>query len=139
MSNVILQIKQLAHRLESTVSSERVEALQELQTLGRSDPASVGDIALASGFKILREHGNPEEYTEALDLTSRLISCSDKTVARKNSSIILADARNIELLLELLEHEDLTVGVMTSQVLTEIYAANRESLEAAIQQCPDGK
>ncbi|RYH30490.1 hypothetical protein EON65_04970 [archaeon] len=139
MSNVILLIKQLAHRLESTVSSERVEALQELQTLARNDPASVGDIALASGFKILREHGNPEEYAEALDLTSRLISCSDKNVAHKNSSIILSDARNIELLLELLEHEDLTVGVMTSQVLTEIYAANRESLEAAIQQCPDGK
>lgn len=139
MTSSLVQIKQLAHRLESTSSAERIEALGELQSLARSDPATVGEAALLKAFKILREHSNPEEYAEALDLTSRLISCSDKAAARGNSSIILSDARNVELLLELLEHEDMTVGVMTSQILTELHVADGNLLEVRIQDCPDGK
>lgn len=134
----VVQVKQLAHRLESTSSAERIEALGELQSLARSDPATVGEHALQKGFKILREHSNPEEYAEALDLTSRLIGCHDKNAARNNSQIILSDAGNVELLLELLEHEDMTVGVMASQILTELHVADGNQLEARIQDCPDG-
>ncbi len=139
MSSALLQIKQLAHRLESTSSPERIEALQELQSLARSEPASVGEHALSKCFKILREQSNPEEYAEALDLASRLINCRDRNAARNNTSIILSDSGNVELLLELLEHEDLTVSVMTSQILTELHTADSVSLEARIQECPDGK
>lgn len=135
----VVQIKQLAHRLESTASAERIEALGELQSLARSDPGTVGEIALLKGFKILREQSNPEEFAEVLDLTARLISCNDKSVARANSTIILSDAGTMELLLELLEHADLTVAVMTSQILTELHEADGALLEARIQECPDGE
>eukprot|EP00981_Chlorochromonas_danica_P004341 scaffold867_cov176-Ochromonas_danica.AAC.28 len=138
MTSNIIQIKQLAHRLESTSSNERLEALSELQSLSRNDPINVGEQALLKAFKILREQSNPEEYCEALDLTSRLISCSDKTAARRNSDLILSDGGNVELLLELLEHSDLTVGVMTSQILTELHVSDGVQLEQRIQDCPDG-
>ena len=59
--------------------------------------------------------------------------------AKANTDIILDDGNAIELLLDLLNHEDLTVGVMTSQILTEIHACNGSSLEMQIQQCPDGR
>lgn len=46
----------------------------------------------------------------------------------------------ISLLLvsDLLEHEDLTVGVMASQILTEIHAIDALKLENCIQNCPAG-
>lgn len=45
----------------------------------------------------------------------------------------------MDLLLDLLEHEDLTVGVMTSQILTAIHAIDGSILEKQIQDCPAGK
>ena len=39
---------------------------------------------------------------------------------------------------DLLEHEDLTVGVMASQILTEIHAIDALKLENCIQNCPAG-
>jgi ADP-glucose pyrophosphorylase len=39
---------------------------------------------------------------------------------------------------DLLEHEDLTVGVMTSQILTEVHAIDPMKLEECIQDCPAG-
>lgn len=55
-----------------------------------------------------------------------------------NIPSLLGDPANIELLLDLLEHEDMTVGVMTSQVLSQIYSSNPSALETAIQSCPTG-
>jgi hypothetical protein len=43
-----------------------------------------------------------------------------------------------DLLLELLGHEDMTVGVMASQILMELHMRAGTALERAIQQCPDG-
>ena len=136
--NQSLVIKQLAHRLESASSSERIDALQELQSLARTSPDLVGEIALKKTFDLLREQSSAEEYSEALDLTSRLVKCRDKAIALANTRTVLSDTSNVEMLLELLEHEDLTVGVMTSQILTELHANDGSTLEAQIQQCPEG-
>lgn len=139
MASSSLQVKQLAHRLESASSADRIEALQELQTLSRTSPDVVGEYALRKTFDLLREQSSAEEYAEALDLTSKLIKCRDKKIALANTKIILEDTSNVELLLDLLEHSDLTVGVMTSQILTELHGNDGSTLESQIQQCPDGK
>jgi hypothetical protein len=135
----IVAIRQLAHRLESSSSSERIDALSELQTLARTSPDVVGEIALLKTFDLLKEQSSPEEYCEALDLTLRLIKCRNKDIAITNTGLILSDRANVELLLDLLEHSDLTVGVMTSQILTELHGNDGASLEQQIQHCPDGK
>jgi hypothetical protein len=44
----------------------------------------------------------------------------------------------VELLLDLLEHSDPVVGVMTSEILTSIHSVAGSSLELAIQECPAG-
>lgn len=134
-----VSIKQLVSRLESSVSAERIEALQELQTASRTSPDSVGEIALRNVFDLLRSQSSSEEYSEVLDLTSRLIKTRDRDAALKNAQRILSEEGNVELLLDLLEHSDLMVGVMTSEILTELHTNDREGLESQIQHCPDGK
>ena len=134
----IVNINQLASRLENATSSERIDALQELQSLARSTPDVVGAFSLKRVLDFLQEQGSAEEYQEALDLIYRLVKCRDKVAAKANTDIILAETSAVELLLDLLEHEDLTVGVMASQILTEIHSNNGPTLEEQIQQCPDG-
>jgi hypothetical protein len=138
MSNQIVIIKQFANRLQNATSVERMEALNELQTIAKSLPELVGDNALQKIFDFLKEQGSSEEYQEALDLIYRLIKSRNKNAAEYNSSLVLRELTNIELLLDLLEHEDLKVGVMASQILTELHATDRFSLESQIQKCPDG-
>jgi hypothetical protein len=138
MSNQIVIIKQFANRLQNATTTERIEALNELQTLAKSSPELVGENALQKILDFLKEQGNSEEYQEALDLIYRLIKSRNKDAAIYNASLVLRELSNIELLLDLLEHEDLTVGVMTSQILTELHATDRFSLESQIQKCPDG-
>jgi len=138
-SDQIVVINQLASRLENATSTERIYALQELQSHAKVNPDIVGSFSLKKVLDFLQEQGSAEEYQEALDLIYRLVKCRDKVAAASNANIILGDTNAVELLLDLLNHEDLTVGVMTSQILTEIHAANGPSLELQIQQCPDGK
>jgi hypothetical protein len=138
-NTIIVSIRQLTHRLESASSSDRIDALEELQTLAKTAPDLVGEIALLKTFHLLREQSSAEEYIEALHLASRLIQCRDKSIAANNTKRILSDISNVELLLDLLEHSELTVGVMTSQILTELHGNDGATLEAQIQQCPDGK
>ena len=68
----------------------------------------------------------------------RLLKNREADAAAANASIILSDPSYIELLLDLLEHEDLSVGVMASQIMTEIHSQDGAALESQIQQCPDG-
>ena len=138
-SDQIVAVNQLASRLENATSVERIDALQELQSHARTAPEIVGSLSLKKVLDFLQEQGSAEEYQEALDLIYRLVKCKDQRAAKANTDIILDDGNAIELLLDLLNHEDLTVGVMTSQILTEIHACNGSSLEMQIQQCPDGR
>jgi hypothetical protein len=87
---------------------------------------------------LLREQGTTEEHQEALDLVHRLVSTKDVTAALDNTSIILSNTGNVELLLDLLEHEDRIIGVMTSQILTEIHTRSGTTLEKQIHDCPNG-
>lgn len=138
MSTQAVTVKQIASRLENATSLERIDALQELQSIAKQSPEIVGEHSLNKVLDFLKEQGSSEEYQEALDLIYRLVKCRDKVAAQKNTAIVLGDARSVELLLELLEHEDLMVGVMTSQILTEIHANDGATLESQIQMCPDG-
>ena len=138
-SDQIVVVNQLASRLENATSIERIDALQDLQSHARTAPEIVGSLSLKKVLDFLQEQGSAEEYQEALDLIYRLVKCKDQRAAKANTDIILDDGNAIELLLDLLNHEDLTVGVMTSQILTEIHACNGSSLEMQIQQCPDGR
>lgn len=136
--SIVVGVRQLVNRLENATSSERLDALQELQTLTRTEAPLVGECALQKVLDFLKEQGSTEEYQECLDLIDRLIKSKDKGAAITNTNIILSSTGNIELLLDLLEHEDLTVGVMTSQILTELHTTEPFRLEACIQECPDG-
>lgn len=132
-------VRQLLNRLEDATSSERLDALQELQTFAKTEPSIVGKHCLQKVFEHLRERGSPEEYEESLDLIYRLVKCKNREVATQNSTIIVADKKNVELLLDLLEHETMTVGVTASQILTEIHSSTPAQLESQIQDCPAGK
>jgi aminopeptidase N len=132
------RVRQLLNRLEDATSVERLDALQELQTEAKSEPEIVGRLCLQRVLESLREQGSHEEYEESLDLISRLVKCRNRDVARANTAIILNDKKNVELLLDLLEHETMTVGVMASQILTEVHSNDGERLENQIQDCPAG-
>lgn len=138
-SDQIVVINQLASRLENATSVERIYALQELQSHARIVPEIVGSLSLKKVLEFLQEQGSAEEYQEALDLIYRLVKCKDQHAAKSNTMIILEDVNTIELLLDLLNHEDLTVGVMTSQILTEVHSNSGAELELKIQACPDGR
>jgi len=138
MTDHVSAVTQLSNRLSSSsYSNERVDALQELQGLSRSHPDVVGELTLRKVLEFLKDQDDTEECQEALDLVSRLIKCRDKAVSKLNTDIILDDHNNVELLLDLLNHEDLTIGVMTSQILTEIHSCNGARLEEQIQLCSD--
>ena len=78
-------------------------------------------------------------YQDVLDLISRLVTSKDQNVSSVNAKMILSENRNVELLLDLLEHSDMTIGVMTSQILTELHSLHGSLLESEIQQYPEGK
>lgn len=99
--STVVTIRQLTSRLENATTSERLDALQELQTLARSEAKLVGDHALQNVLDFLKEQGSAEEYQESLDLIDRLIKTRDKNAAAANTSIILSNVGNVELLLGL--------------------------------------
>jgi hypothetical protein len=99
--STVVTIRQLTSRLENATSSERLDALQELQTIARSEAKLVGDHALQNVLDFLKEQGSAEEYQESLDLIDRLIKTRDKNAAATNTSIILSNVGNVELLLGL--------------------------------------
>jgi hypothetical protein len=134
----IVRVKQLTSRLENATSSERLDALQELQTLARTEAKLIGEYSLQKVIDFLKEQGSAEEYQESLDLIDRLLKTRDKIVAAANAGKILSSIGNVEILLDLLEHEDLTVCVMASQILTEVHSNEPLKLEACIQDCPAG-
>jgi hypothetical protein len=87
---------------------------------------------------LLKENGEPDEYTEALDLISRLVNPRYGQAASANAAILLGDVMTVELLLDLLEHQDGLVAVMASEILTSIHSLEAERLESMIQMCPAG-
>lgn len=89
-------------------------------------------------LELLKENGESDEYVEALELISKLVKPKNGPAAIKNAQIIVKNIMNVELLLDLLEHEDGLVGVMSSEILTNVHAIAAESLELAIQECPAG-
>jgi len=131
-------IRTLSNRLEGATLNERLDAIEELTKLSRTDAAAVGSHALQRILDLLREQGTTEEHEEALDLVLRLVSTKDAAAALNNTSIILSNTSNVELFLDLLEHEDNLVGVMTSQILTEIHTRGGATLEKQIHDCPNG-
>eukprot|EP01035_Chromulina_nebulosa_P016850 gene16850-22335_t len=133
-----IEIIQFANRLEDASTNERMEAISKLNQFAKANAGIVGDHSIIKLLNILREQGSLEEYQDVLELLNRLISSKDISAARNNTTIILSDNRNVDLLLDLLEHEDYTVGLMTSQILTDLYAQQSERLEQEIQLCPDG-
>jgi len=133
------QIRALSIRLESdATTSERLEALEQLQGLGKAQPVLVCQVALGKAFEILQDGRSAEESQEALELIHGLVSHRSREAALANTASLLSERNNVELLLYLLEHEDLTVGVQTSQILTELHANAGARLEALIQDCPEG-
>lgn len=99
----IVTIKQLTSRLENATSMERLDALQELQVLARSEAELVGECALQKVLDFLKEQGSSEEYQESLDLIDRLIKTKDRNAATLNTRIIFSVVGNVELLLGLLQ------------------------------------
>ena len=134
----IAAVRQYINRLDDSASSERLNSLLELQTLSKTFPKIVGEISIQRLFAFLYEQGSTEEYQETLDLIIRLVKCKDVNVSTSNVALVLQVTRNVELLLDMLEHEDLAVAVMVNQVLTEIHSRDDATLEKLIQDCPAG-
>jgi hypothetical protein len=137
-----IQILQLVSRLEDSHSQERIDAIGELSSLVRNNASIIGKHAIPLLYDILRDSSNSLELQDALDLLEKLItikpSILTSSIATDNVELMLSNANNVNLLLDLLEHTDLTVGVMTSQLLTAIHKINGSKLEQQIQVCPDG-
>ena len=100
--------------------------------------AAVGESTLQFVLDLLKENGESEEYIEALELISKLVKPKNGEAALQNAQIIIEDAMNIGLLLDLLEHEDGLVGVMASEILTSVHSLAPAGLEKTIQDCPAG-
>ncbi len=137
-ASLVSSVRNLANRLENATAVERIDALTELQSLARSESSLVGIHALQKVLYMLREQGSTEEYQEALDLINRLVTTRDHTASMENIAIIMNDTSNIELFIDLLEHEDITVGLFTSQILSEIHARDGLALEKCIHDCKAG-
>jgi hypothetical protein len=135
---VIQSIRQLAVRLEDATSSERIQSLEELQTISKEYPVQVCEIAIERLMEVLQERGSADEYLETLNVLDILIKTTDPAVSRKNVDSILGQNGSVELLLDLLDHADATVGVMASQTLTQLHNGNSLEVESLIQNCPDG-
>ena len=95
----IVTVKKLTSRLENATASERLDALQEFQTLARTEAKLIGEYALQRVLDFLKEQGSAEEYQESLDLIDRLIKTRDRQAAIANTGIILSSIENIALLL----------------------------------------
>ncbi len=137
-ASLVSSVRNLANRLENATAVERIDALTELQSLARTESSLVGVHALQKVLYMLREQGSTEEYQEALDLINRLVTTRDHTASMENIAIIMHDTSNIELFIDLLEHEDITVGLFTSQILSEIHARDGLALEKCIHDCKAG-
>ena len=87
---------------------------------------------------VLQERGSAEEYLETLNVLDILIKSSDSVISLKNVNAILSEGGSVELLLDLLDHSDSTVGVMASQILTQLQSSNSVKVESMIQNIPDG-
>jgi hypothetical protein len=100
--------------------------------------AEVGQHTLQLVVEMLKENCEPDEYMEALDLITRLVNPKYGKAASDNAAILLGDVMTVELLLDLLEHEDGLVAVMASEILTSIHSLEAHRLETMIQTCPAG-
>ena len=97
--SAVVRVKQLTSRLENATASERLDALQEFQTLARTEAKLIGQYALQSVLDFLNERWSAEEYQESLDLIDRLIKTRDRDAAIANTGIILSSTGNVELLI----------------------------------------
>lgn len=131
------------YRLESGTSTlrERLSAINELQNIARVEPEEVGLFALQKIMDILRrDDSSIEELQEALDLVEKLVARrSNSGAGKSNSELLLSDTSNIELLLDLLEHDDVITGVTAIKILTDLHLNDSVYLEKSIQQCPNGR
>jgi hypothetical protein len=80
--------------------------------------------------------GSDEEHCECLDILHKLIQYD--VTKKSNIQILVQDITNIELLLDLLEHDTITISVMSSQILSQIHCQDAIALETSIQLCPTG-
>lgn len=156
-----LPILQYANRLaNATTSNDRISSLSDLQvtelffiftliplifssisccqSYAKKNCAEVGQHTLQMVVDLLKENGESDEYTEALDLISRLVNPKYGQAATDNAAILLSDVMSVELLLDLLEHEDRLVAVMASEILTNIHSLEARRLERMIEMCPAG-
>lgn len=132
------RIRALTFRLEDSTKDERLKALSELQTIARRESKLVAELSTQSLMEALQEQGEAEEYAEVLSVFDILLKTDEEGVAFANLEILLQDRVNVEVLLELLEHSDMTVSVTTSQLLVDMHNINGDKLEQLIQDCPDG-
>jgi hypothetical protein len=109
-----------------------------IQSHAKTQSEEVGKHSIQLVINLLKENGEPDEYLEALELIARLVKPKGGVAGSSNSALILRDVSNVELLLDLLEHEETLVGVMASEILTSMHSINSEGLEKTIQECPAG-
>lgn len=99
----------------------------------------MGSQALPLILELLKDQGSVEEYQECLELVGRLLKTNvDREAAVANASTVVTETGNIEIFLDLLEHEDGLIGIMASDLLRDLHSLAPSQLETAIHDCPAG-
>ena len=139
VDSVTTTIKKLANRLENAASyQDRSSALKGLQSLAKSEAEEIGSCALQIVIDQLTRTDDTDEYIDILELMQMLVKSKNVEANIKNSKSILSEIRNVETLLELMGHDNMTISIISSQILTELHANDGVFLEKIIQQCPNG-
>ena len=137
--NVTTTIKKLANRLENAATAQdRAIALKGLQALAKSDAEEIGLYALQIVIDQLTRTDDTDEYIDILELMELLVKSKNTEANIKNSKSILSESRNVETLLELMGHDNMTISIISSQILTELHVNDGIYLEKTIQNCPNG-
>ncbi|TFJ87089.1 hypothetical protein NSK_001423 [Nannochloropsis salina CCMP1776] len=116
---------------------DRADAVEQLQSLGKTDPSRVGRLAMPLVLDLLRARrlGQLDEGTAQglLELLRALLSHAAPGVGREVLSLLLKNTGNLDALLDMAEKTDTLTTVATLQVLEAALEAGQGEVECALQ------
>lgn len=146
-SEILLEMETLAQRLEYCTGSELLSTLEELEAHAASRP-DLGTAVIPALFGLMSDPSSAgaEATQQAVEVVSRLASpkvASEKArraAEAANGSAVAGSARNVVILLDLLESEvcETYTVVVVLELLATLAASNGEALRAAVLEAPAG-
>jgi hypothetical protein len=90
----------------------------------------VGKNALPVLFHLLKKLTEPDEYIDSLELILKLVKSKANSTAKMNTQVILEEMAHMEFLLDLLDHEEILIAVMASEILTNMHSLLRAMISS---------